>query len=93
LYAKKGTPDSPATALANVVLPVSGGPISKTPGGYLPPRRVKCCDKDKISIYLFFECQRSFIRPLYQGIPTEGKTESYNKSPLKEKQRGNELTK
>jgi hypothetical protein len=50
LYVKKGTTNSPSTTLANVVLPVSGRPISKTPGGYLPPRRIKCCDKDKISI-------------------------------------------
>ena len=30
---KKGTPASPATALAKSVLPVPGGPTSKTPFG------------------------------------------------------------
>ena len=36
---KKGTPASPATALASRVLPVPGGPISSTPLGTVPPRR------------------------------------------------------
>ncbi len=35
---KNGTPASPATALASRVLPVPGGPISKTPFGILAPR-------------------------------------------------------
>ncbi|GMG01717.1 unnamed protein product [[Candida] boidinii] len=30
---KKGTPASPAVALANKVLPVPGGPVNKTPFG------------------------------------------------------------
>ena len=34
---KKGTPASPAIALANRVLPVPGGPTSKQPLGILPP--------------------------------------------------------
>ena len=34
---KKGTPASPATALAKSVLPVPGGPTSRTPFGILPP--------------------------------------------------------
>ena len=34
---KKGTPASPAIALANKVLPVPGGPTSKQPLGILPP--------------------------------------------------------
>ena len=34
---KKGTPASPATALASRVLPVPGGPTSRTPLGTLPP--------------------------------------------------------
>ena len=37
---KKGTLASPATDLANNVLPVPGGPTNKTPFGILPPRRV-----------------------------------------------------
>mmetsp|Transcript_43253 Transcript_43253/g.110667 ORF Transcript_43253/g.110667 Transcript_43253/m.110667 type:complete len:213 (-) Transcript_43253:277-915(-) len=37
---KKGTPASPATARASSVLPVPGGPVSSTPLGSLPPRRV-----------------------------------------------------
>ncbi|KAF7045127.1 hypothetical protein CFC21_054263 [Triticum aestivum] len=40
LHAKKGTPASPATALANMVFPVPGGPTSKRPFGSLPPSRV-----------------------------------------------------
>ena len=40
LIEKKGTPASPATAFANKVLPVPGGPISKAPFGILPPRSV-----------------------------------------------------
>ncbi len=37
---KKGTPASPATALARSVFPVPGGPVRSTPLGSLPPRRV-----------------------------------------------------
>src|SRR5690606_20954350 len=37
---KKGTPASPATALASKVLPVPGGPINKAPFGILPPNLV-----------------------------------------------------
>ena len=35
---KKGTPASPATAFANKVLPVPGGPTSNTPDGIRAPR-------------------------------------------------------
>jgi len=41
LIEKKGTSASPAVALASNVLPVPGGPTSKTPFGSLAPRRVK----------------------------------------------------
>ena len=34
---KKGTLDSPATALASMVLPVPGGPTSRMPLGILAP--------------------------------------------------------
>ena len=34
---KKGTPASPAIALASKVLPVPGGPINNAPLGILPP--------------------------------------------------------
>ena len=37
LILKKGTFDSPATALANSVFPVPGGPTNKTPLGIFPP--------------------------------------------------------
>ncbi len=37
---KNGTPASPATALASRVLPVPGGPTSRTPLGILPPSAV-----------------------------------------------------
>ena len=37
---KNGTLASPATAFANNVLPVPGGPTSKAPFGILPPRLV-----------------------------------------------------
>ena len=37
---KNGTPASPATALANSVLPVPGGPTSRAPLGILPPSSV-----------------------------------------------------
>ncbi|MPN07829.1 hypothetical protein SDC9_155101 [bioreactor metagenome] len=37
LIAKNGTPASQATALANRVLPVPGGPVSRQPRGILPP--------------------------------------------------------
>ena len=37
---KKGTPASPATAFANNVLPVPGGPTNKAPLGILPPNLV-----------------------------------------------------
>ncbi len=49
---KKGTFASPATALANRVLPVPGGPTSKAPFGILPPRLVYfsgCFKKSTIS--------------------------------------------
>ncbi len=38
---KKGTPASPATALASRVLPVPGGPTRRTPLGILAPIAVK----------------------------------------------------
>mmetsp|Transcript_13291 Transcript_13291/g.23838 ORF Transcript_13291/g.23838 Transcript_13291/m.23838 type:complete len:318 (-) Transcript_13291:765-1718(-) len=38
--AKKGTPASPATALASKVFPVPGGPASRAPWGILAPRSV-----------------------------------------------------
>ncbi len=37
LIEKKGTPASPAVALASSVLPVPGGPTSSTPLGSLAP--------------------------------------------------------
>ena len=37
LIEKNGTPASPATALANKVLPTPGGPVSKTPLGIFAP--------------------------------------------------------
>ena len=37
---KNGTSASPATALANRVLPVPGGPTSRAPLGILPPKSV-----------------------------------------------------
>src|SRR5690606_21616864 len=37
---KKGTFASPATALANNVFPVPGGPTKRAPFGILPPREV-----------------------------------------------------
>ena len=40
---KKGTPASPATALASSVLPVPGGPTSRAPLGILPPSSVYFC--------------------------------------------------
>ena len=40
LMEKKGTPASPATALASKVLPVPGGPTSSTPLGSLAPMSV-----------------------------------------------------
>ena len=40
LMEKKGTPASPATALANRVLPVPGGPTNRAPLGILPPKSV-----------------------------------------------------
>ncbi|ANB11259.1 hypothetical protein AWJ20_4062 [Sugiyamaella lignohabitans] len=40
LIKKKGTPASPATALARRVLPVPGGPVRRIPLGSLPPKPV-----------------------------------------------------
>mmetsp|Transcript_13059 Transcript_13059/g.33540 ORF Transcript_13059/g.33540 Transcript_13059/m.33540 type:complete len:305 (+) Transcript_13059:600-1514(+) len=40
---KKGTPASPAMALASSVLPVPGGPMRSTPLVILPPSRVNLC--------------------------------------------------
>ena len=39
---KNGTPASPATAFANKVLPVPGGPIRRAPLGILAPSFVYC---------------------------------------------------
>ncbi len=50
---KKGTPASPATAFANNVLPVPGGPTNNTPLGILPPKAVYflgCCRKSTTSM-------------------------------------------
>ena len=41
---RKGTPDSPAIALANNVFPVPGGPIRSTPLGILAPRSFNFLD-------------------------------------------------
>ena len=49
LILKKGTPASPATALASRVLPVPGGPTRRTPFGILPP----------ISVYFFGVLRKS----------------------------------
>ena len=49
---KKGTFASPATAFANKVLPVPGGPTNKAPFGILPPSEVYfsgCFKKSTIS--------------------------------------------
>ena len=49
---KKGTSASPATAFANNVLPVPGGPTNKAPFGILPPNAVYfsgCFKKSTIS--------------------------------------------
>jgi hypothetical protein len=35
---KKGTPDSPAHAFANSVLPVPGGPVNNAPFGIFAPK-------------------------------------------------------
>ena len=43
LIEKNGTPASPATAFANSVLPVPGGPTNKAPLGILPPNSVYFC--------------------------------------------------
>ena len=48
---KKGTPASPATALANKVLPVPGGPTNKAPLGICAP----------ISLYFFGLFKKSTI--------------------------------
>mmetsp|Transcript_8962 Transcript_8962/g.26686 ORF Transcript_8962/g.26686 Transcript_8962/m.26686 type:complete len:216 (+) Transcript_8962:2902-3549(+) len=40
-HARKGTPAEPATALARSVLPVPGGPVSKTPRGRRAPSRAQ----------------------------------------------------
>ena len=48
---KKGTPASPATALASSVLPVPGGPTSSTPLGMLAP----------MELYLDGLCRKSTI--------------------------------
>ena len=37
---KKGTPASPAVALASIVLPVPGGPTRRTPFGSFAPKRL-----------------------------------------------------
>ena len=51
LMEKKGTPASPATALASRVLPVPGGPTSRAPLGSLAP----------ISVYFWGLCRMSMI--------------------------------
>ena len=46
---KKGTPASPAIALANSVLPVPGGPTSNAPLGIFPPSLPNFCGSFKNS--------------------------------------------
>ena len=53
LIEKKGTLLSPATALANKVLPVPGGPTSNTPFGILAPSFVNFCGSFKNSTISF----------------------------------------
>ena len=47
---KNGTPASPATALATRVLPVPGGPYSKTPRGILAPTAWNFCGSFRNSL-------------------------------------------
>ena len=47
------TPASPATALANIVLPVPGGPVKSTPLGSLPPNAEKLVGSFKNSMISF----------------------------------------
>jgi len=52
-----GTPASPATAFANKVFPVPGGPINKAPLGILAPKLVYlsgCFKKSTISASSYF---------------------------------------
>ena len=54
---KKGTPASPATAFANKVLPVPGGPIRRAPLGILAPSFVYysgCFKKSTTSASSYF---------------------------------------
>ncbi len=46
---KNGTPPSPATARANSVLPVPGGPTSSTPRGIRAPSATNFCGSFKNS--------------------------------------------
>ena len=45
---KNGTPASPATARASIVLPVPGGPVNRTPRGDLAPIKENFCGFYKI---------------------------------------------
>mmetsp|Transcript_25683 Transcript_25683/g.64146 ORF Transcript_25683/g.64146 Transcript_25683/m.64146 type:complete len:325 (-) Transcript_25683:46-1020(-) len=62
LVEKNGTPASPATALASSVLPVPGGPTSRTPVGSFPPSLVK-------SPGAFRNCTTSFSSPFASSQP------------------------
>ena len=53
---KKGTPASPATALAKRVLPVPGGPTRRAPFGILPPKSVYFCGFFRKSTISFTSC-------------------------------------
>ena len=57
---RKGTPDSPAIAFANNVLPVPGGPIKRTPFGIFAPKSFNFCG--------FFRKFLSFLLILRQPL-------------------------
>ncbi len=68
LRLKNGTWASPATAFANKVLPVPGGPINSAPFGILPPRAVYFFGffrKSTISITSTFASSRPATSPKF----------------------------
>ena len=67
LIEKKGTPASPATALARRVFPVPGGPHNRAPLGIFAPSLVNCsgdCKKSTNSTISFLDLQYSHFNLL-----------------------------
>merc|ERR1712078_531309 len=80
---KNGTFASPATALANKVFPVPGGPINKAPLGIFPPKFVNFIGFFKNSTISFASCNPATLLKVILTLFLESKREAFDFPILK----------